>query len=817
MTLDEGTGRTQTELDVHDDGSVVVATLGTLRAEVAKHPFGLVVRSADETILRGSSAAAEDVFDPLARYAAAITYVVDGSIHGGYVATGRRRRSYRLTEVRAVETPDAETLRLEALTDDPLGRVATVTLRFDDEALALDVRLDDGQAVVELCLAATLAPDEDCYGLGERYERANHRGREIVDWVEDACIQPGRGHDWTYWPVPFLLSSRGYGVFADTTARATFRLGSDRDDAWSVGVDGAALSVVLFAGPRPADVVRQFTARTGRPALPPPWALGVWKTTIGGERSILAEAGRLRDEEMGVSAVWLYDQLELETNSGWGSGLGYPTGRYEDVPALIASLHDEGWKVLGYLNPHFIPGRPTFEEGDRRGYFAQREDGGTYLMPGVAADPVEDYIVECPMAMIDFTNPDAVAWWQAMLHRLLTVSGYDGWMEDFGEYLPAEVRLSDGRSGWEARNEYPLLYHRASAEVRATVPKTTATLVRSGHTGSNQHATVAWPGDQHTDWTRDKGLPGVLAAGLSLGLSGMSMWAAEIAGYFDDSDGSGAAGEEELWVRWCELGALTPLMRDHLAQKMETPEPVTVWSSALTRETWRRLAALHNRLFPYLYRHAVAAHETGLPIMRHLVLDYPDDPVARRCEDAYLLGDALLVAPVLERGARSRTAYLPVGGWFRFADDTHYAGGREHTVPAPLGEPPLFVRAGSVLPLLAEAPRDLNAELEQLARLPLELRVYPHLGMDDATYGSALHDGTRFVVAQREGVFEMEVVAGASPRPLMVRLPRGVVARACRVDGVEQSPLADGRVELESGACSVWIELDGPGLRDAAG
>ncbi|HZV74992.1 MAG TPA: TIM-barrel domain-containing protein [Conexibacter sp.] len=768
----------QAGLEVVEDGHAIVATLGALRAEVGTQPFAVTLRAGAHTLHRGPAGGpAEDIFDASARYDA-ITYAVDGSRHGGYVATGRLRRWYRLTEVRSWRL-DGETLHLEVATNDHGAAVADVTLRFDPAgAIALGVTLAPNDAVVEVNIAGPLDDDEDCYGFGERFARCNHRGREVVNWTEEGIYDPLPGHDWTYWPVPFLLSSRGWGVHADTTARATFRLGSDRPDAWSLSVEQRELSVVFFAGPTPADVVRQFTARTGRPCLPPPWALGVWKTTLSGEQAIRTTAERLREERMGVSAVWLYDQTELETNSGWGSGLGYPTGRYTDLPGMIDALHADGFKVLGYLNPNFIPGRPTYVEAEEQGYLAKRESGDVYLMPGVESDPETDDIAIGPMAMIDFTNPGAVAWWQSLLQRILTEYGYDGWMEDFGEYLPAEVRAADGRTGWEMRNEYPLLYHRASAEVRERCGKETAVFVRSGYTGSSQYATVAWSGDQHTDWSPDRGIGGVLAAGISLGLSGTSMWGPDIGGYVGAYDGSDVYASEELWIRWCELGALAPLMRDHLGHKPLDPEPVTALSNERTIDVWRRLASLHNRLFPYLYRYAHEAHETGLPIMRHLVLSEPDDLAARRQDDVYLLGDELLVAPVLTPGTRTRDLHLPAGAWYRFATGERYDGGRRGAVPAPLGEPVLLARAGSVVPLLAEAPVGLTAPLAELERLPLELRLFPAGGAGEVAYGFRLHDGGEVAVVERDGRLDLTFGGSLRTRALTLRLPVGAPAEA---------------------------------------
>lgn len=805
-----------TRVEVAEHDGLIVATTPTLRVTVGRDPFTLEIAAADGTPIlapppgarkRLSSLPAPERFShgddlpyqPAARYLG-LTYGVDGTLLGSYAATGGAPRWYAPTSVRRWEA-DGNGVRIEAVTNDPVSRVARVHVAFLDEAVVrLRMTLDRDEGVVEMGWAVAAAADEGFFGLGERFARANHRGHEVVNWTEDSCLTPAPGHDWTYFPVPFVLSSRGHGALLDTTRRAVFRLASDRPDAWAATVDGTELDAVVFAGPAPLDVIRRFTALAGRPPLPPPWAFGVWKTTLSGADAVRAEARRLRQEDLGVSALWIYDQIELETNSGWNSAMGYPEGTYADMPALVRDLHDEGFKVLGYLNPQFIAGRPATDEGIAKGYFLQRQNRGTYLMPGPDPNP-EEGIRFGTLALYDPTHPEGVGWWQEMLRRLLVETGYDGWMHDFGEYTPRDAIFADGRTGEGIRNLYPTLYQRTGAEICREAKPDFVFFVRSGYLGSSQWAPAAWPGDQHTDWSPDRGLPSVVAAGLSVGICGTNTWGPDIGGFFDAYDGSDIARSTELWIRWCQLGALTPIMRDHLGPKrMTTPEAADLWTDAATVDTWRRYARLHNALVPYLYAYAAVAHESGVPTMRHLVLRYPDDPEAVHQEYQYLLGDELLVAPVIEPGATTRRVYFPPGRWFGYWDDAVRDGPGYQEVPAPLERIPLFVRGGAVLPLMAGPVTTLAGVRPDELLADLELRVYPD---GDGTSRFAFHDGSA-VRLDRAGDRVTIGIDGAGGRRLAIRLPAGGDLAEVVADG---SPLA--RVAAAGDAAGWWRDDDG--------
>ncbi|MFN8660300.1 MAG: glycoside hydrolase family 31 protein [Thermomicrobiales bacterium] len=790
---------------VEEDGDQVTITSPHITITVRRDPFALTIADEnDRTILApvaDSVAAAERYaaegefgsrasWDPGTRYLG-FTYGIDGNRLGSYNGSGPAPRWYRLTSLRSWKAaPDGARFAVD--TDDIVGRHASVQVQIlGERAVRVRVTLDRDVAVAEMGLAFATSPGEGFFGLGERFARGNHRGHEVRHQISDAYVDPVPGHNWTYFPIPFVLSSQGYGLMLDTTRSGTFRLGSDREDAWQVSVDGAVLDAVIFTGPEPLDVIEQFTGLTGRPPLPQPWALGVWKTTLSGADSVRAEAQRLRDEDLGVSAVWIYDQLELETNSGWNSAMGYPEGEYPDLPGLVAELHDGGFKVLGYLNTQFIVNRPRTDEGIDKGYFLKRPNGETYLVPGPDPDP-EVGIKFGTMALYDPTHPEGVRWWQDLLRTLLLEKGYDGWMHDFGEYTPSDAVFADGRTGEELRNGYPTLYQQTAAEICRQVKPDFSFFVRSGALGSNQWAPSAWPGDQHTDWSWDRGLASIIPAGLSIGICGTNIWGPDIGGFFDAFDGSDAASSVELWVRWCQLGALTPLMRDHLGPKrMTNPNAVDMWTNETTIDTWRRYARLHNALLPYLYAYAARAHETGLPTMRHMVLHYPDFPEALEQDYQYLLGEDLLVAPVVEEGTTTRRVWFPPGTWFSFWDDQRYDGPGYHDVPAPLETIPLFVRGGAILPLLAESVVTLAGVAPDDLLQYLELRVYPTRRNGESRF--TFHDGSTITLSEAESSVTLGFDATARSRSYRVRV--------AGLDDV--APVAPGSAEIQ-------ISLDTP-------
>jgi alpha-glucosidase (family GH31 glycosyl hydrolase) len=548
-----------------------------------------------------------------------------------------------------------------------------------------------------LRISFSKGPREHLVGLGERFVRTDQLGRMIEGRVRD--LFEGAGPEDTYFYVPILYSSAGYAVLAETHAQCLWDLGVSDPARWSVWVPEPSVRLRLFRG-TPKRLVELVTGVSGRAPLAEPWMYGVWKTALSGTEAVLREGGRLADAGIPVTALWTYDYFDGETNSGCGLPGTYPVGQYPDLPALNRGIHDQGLRSLGYVQPIIVRGTPAFAQALERGYLVRRPDGRPYLLPWWF-DPVVTPGGFGPIAdaaaPLDFTDPAAARWYSGLVHRHLEY-GFDGWMEDFGEQIPDDARFADGTTGFETHNRYPVLYHEA-AHAGWRESGVRATFSRSGGLGSIRHQPVIWPGDQYTDWTPSRGLGSVIPAGISIGLVGGSAWGPDIYGLADHWDGGAGAGDEELWVRGCQLGALSPVMRDHGGYKFRATTPVDLWASARTGDTFRALSELHLRLNPYLWALAEEAASTGVPVMRGLFLQHPDHEEAWIANDEYLLGSDLLVAPVHEPGATTRRLWLPPGEWADWWTGERREGPGMVTVEAPLERIPLFQRAGSSIPM----------------------------------------------------------------------------------------------------------------------
>jgi alpha-glucosidase (family GH31 glycosyl hydrolase) len=451
-----------------------------------------------------------------------------------------------------------------------------------------------------------------------------------------------------------------------------------------------------------------YTALTGRPPMPPLWAFGPWVTALQGKGAVLDVAKELRSQGIPGSALWIYDEMDETNNLGWPFWF---STYYGNPRELNDALHAQGFKVLTYVHPYvreqMLPYHmpsPAYAKGLAEKLFETGPDG---LPSGPAFEPVRT-------GDIDFTNPAAVDWWQTMMTSAVRDQGFDGWMEDFGEWIVDQDRFAAG-DGTTLSELYPLLYHKITSRIVNALNPSLAPFSRSGSTGSQQFSTVLWGADQQHNWSRDYGLPSVVTAGITAGMSGYSTWGPDIL-----SDGD----SKELWMRWTEFGALTPVMRDHPWARPRNY--VDLWFDASTTALWKKYAILHSSLLPYFATYAEQAHRTGVPIMRHTVLEFPLDPGSATAEYQYLLGEYLLVAPVIVQGALTRKIYMPKGEWVNYWTGEHYTGGTDKTIAAPLDQIPLLVRAGSILPFKPEGETaSLQWSDPHVLESSLVWKVYP--------------------------------------------------------------------------------------------
>jgi alpha-glucosidase (family GH31 glycosyl hydrolase) len=541
--------------------------------------------------------------------------------------------------------------------------------------------------------------------------------------------------------IPFVYTPTGLGLYADTIfdTRFSFNLAGSSFDFETAN---HAVSFYLMCGADAKAILEQYTGITGRPQNPPLWTFGPWINAVQGKDAVLNLAQRVRDEGIPSSALWVFDELDEPNNLGWPFWF---SSYYGDARAFNDELHARGFKALGYVHPYIrermLP-YPAPSEAYQKGVAEKLMVTGADGLPhGPGFEPVRT-------GNLDFTNPRTVDWWQTMLTHAVQDQRWDGWMEDFGEWVDDTDHFAAG-DGTRLAEVYPLLYHKITTRIVQAMNPQVVSFSRSGSPGTQAFSPMLWGADQAHDWSRDQGLPSVVTAGITAGMSGYSTWGPDIL-----SDGN----SKELWLRWAEFGALTPVMRDHVWSKPQFS--VNLWYDAQTVALFKKYAILHSALLPYFATYAEQAHRTGVPIMRHTVLEFPNDPRSASAEYQYLLGEYLLVAPVIEPGATTRKLYLPQGEWLNYWTGERYTGAGDVTVPAPIDQIPLMVRSGSVIPFKPEEEvASFNWSDPNLLSGSLVWKIYPP-ATDDKVSSFTLPDGTHAQARSRRGTLQVD---GTSP------------------------------------------------------
>ncbi|RZS82974.1 alpha-D-xyloside xylohydrolase [Motilibacter rhizosphaerae] len=566
----------------------------------------------------------------------------------------------------------------------------------------------------------SLGVGEAVYGFGERFTALVKNGQVVESWNAD----PGTASEQAYKSVPFYLSDRGYGVLVGDLGGVSFEVASENTNATQFSVEGQTLRYYVVDGPTPAAVLERYTALVGRPALPPAWSFGLWLstsfTTDYDEETVNRFVDGMAEREIPLSVFHFDCYWMREFN--W-SDFVWDSRVFPDPEGMLQRFRDRGLRISVWINPYIAQRSVLFEEGRRLGYLVERADGSVWQWDWWQAG----------MALVDFTNPAARAWYADKLSALLDM-GVECFKTDFGERIPTDVVWHDGSDPQRMHNAYSVLYNETVFDLlqRRHGEGGAVVFARSATVGGQQFP-VHWGGDSSSTY---ESMAESLRGGLSLGLSGFGFWSHDIGGF----EGTPDAG---VFKRWVAFGLLSSHSRLHGSGSYRVPWLVDDESVAVLR----RFARLKNRLMPYLYGAAVTAHERGTPVLRAMALEFPDDPACTYLDRQYMLGPDLLVAPVFsEDGVVDY--YVPAGSWVSLLTGERVEGPGWRREVHGYDSLPVLVRPGAVLPLGAREDRPDYAYADGLTLLlnqPAEgtqLRVVDTAGATAAVV-TVLPDGLR--------------------------------------------------------------------------
>ena len=633
------------------------------------------------------------------------------------------------------------------------GFTATMTIEAtaDDRFRLRWKPADNANGVVAwMRVVPVVGADEGFYGLGEWPDHVNHRG-QLRPMQMEADLMVESANDENHVPVPLLIGTRAWGLFVKSRRAGTFDVARETatevvvtyGTAESSTTDG--LEMVLIGAPTALDVTHAYYVETSAPNLPAPWALGpwIWRDESRDQAEVESDVETIRRLDLATTAIWIDRPYATKVNT-----FDFDPAKFADPVGMIAKIHGAGLRLGLWSTPYLEPGaEPQLGEATSRGYFP----------------PVVGTLLNRWGQPIDLTKPEAFDFWQAQVQKYRDL-GVEGFKLDYAEDVI--VGLSGSRNVWEFADGsddrtmhygYTRLYHQVYGE---TLPSETGFLLcRAGRWGDQEHVSVIWPGDMDATFTRHRevftprgdtdsvigtgGLPATVVQGMGLGPSGFPFFGADTGGYRHSPP------DRELYIRWFQQTALSTVMQ--VGDSSSQPP----WEfngengrDQASLDLYRSFARLHLRLFPYLWTHAKLLASTGRAIQRPIGLMYPE--LALHPDDQYLLGDDLLVAPVLDRGAVEKSVVFPPGEWVDWFSGARHTGPRTETVAAPLDTLPLFVRAGAPVPLLRPSIDTLSAVTDPVAidsfattAGVLHVRIAP--GAEAVT--RILYDGTKLEAA----------------------------------------------------------------------
>ena len=557
-----------------------------------------------------------------------------------------------------------------------------------------------------------LAVGETVYGLGERFTAYVKNGQRVDMWNADG----GTASELAYKNIPFYMTNRGYGVFVEDTADVSFEVASEKVERVQFSVPGETLTYDVIFGGTPKTVLDLYTALTGRPALLPAWSFGLWLstsfTTDYDEKTVTSFIDGMAERDIPLN-VFHFDCYWMKAYN-W-CDFTWDPDVFPDPEGMLKRYHERGLKLCAWINPYIAQASPLFDEGKENGYLIRKTDGSVW----------QTDMWQAGMGILDVTNPAARDWYCDKLKKLLD-QGIDCLKTDFGERIPVrDIVYYDHSDPLRMHNYYTFLYNQmVFSLLKREKGEGEAILFARSATAGSQQFPVHWGGDNSATYVS---MAETLRAGLSMSHSGFGYWSHDISGFEQTAPA-------DVYKRWAAFGLLSSHSRLHGSGSYRVP-----WLfDDESVDVVRAFSKLKCRLMPYLYQMAVEAHEHGTPMMRPMILEFPEDPACEYLDRQYMLGDRLLVAPVF-RNDGSVTYYVPAGEWYNLLTGEKITGGTWHTEQHGFMTLPLLVRGRTVLPL-----GSCDHSTEYSFSKDVELHVFGLADGESCTFRIPAPDGKAF-------------------------------------------------------------------------
>ncbi len=599
-------------------------------------------------------------------------------------------------------TNNNDTLLIEGFLYNKTEKTAYILSFYSDEnnALHWQAKVDD-QNINYIDIQFESTATEQFYGFGEQFSHLNFKGKKFPVFSEEQGIGRGdapvsfftgiagvKGNEFTtYCAIPYTITTQNRALLIKNTEYLEFDL--RKKDVLGIAVRSYTISGIVWTGKNHKKLTESYTEYTGRMPKLPEWAFGTVLGLQGGSEKVKQIVDETLKANNPVTAVWIQDWVG-KRQTKIGSRLYWnwlpDTVSYPNIKNFIAEMNSKGIKVLGYINPFLAEYGPLTDEAIAKNYLIKNKQGKNYK---VAAGGFDAY-------MLDLTNPETVTWIKAIIKNNLIGNGFSGWMADFSEWLPFDATLYSGENAVKYHNQYMVDWARINREAiqEANKEKEIIFFNRAGYAESAKYSTLFWEGDQMVSWQKHDGLPSALNGLLSSGLSGISLNHSDIGGYTSVKRFPVKyIRSKELFFRWAEMNVFSPVFRTH--EGLLPEDNFQFYNDSISQTLFAQLGRLHFALKPYFQFLNKEALALGYPMVRTCYFVFPEDEKTLQYEKQFMLGDDVLVFPVLKKKQNKVSGYLPKGNWKHVLTKEEYSGGKEITIDAPLGQPAFFIKKES--------------------------------------------------------------------------------------------------------------------------